>query len=308
MKEKEYLLNAGGVDEISEELQEVLTEQGMERREALRIRLTIEELLLRVMEHNHDAPVTATLSVRKRFGARTLFLKYGGPSFDPSDVEDGTWGSRILQNIGLDPTWSWRRGENCIQLQISARKPMSQLASILLAIVLAAALGAMGRFIPADTATALTDLLLTPIFEAFLGLLTTFAGLMIFLTVSSGVFGIGDTGSLNRVGRTMFPHFLGGVFIVSAASVFLLRPFLSLQSQGGGEGSSQLKEISEMLFNILPKNLVQPFLEGNAMQIVVLAVFTGIVLLLLGEQTRRVSRFGSKPHARALLRSCRSLT
>ena len=120
MKEKEYLLNAGGVDEISEELQEVLTEQGMERREALRIRLTIEELLLRVMDHNKDAPVTATLSVRKRFGTRTLFLKYGGPSFDPSDVEDGTWGSRILQNIGLDPTWSWRRGENCIHLQISA--------------------------------------------------------------------------------------------------------------------------------------------------------------------------------------------
>ena len=292
MKEKEYLLNADGVDEISAELQKVLTGQGMERREALRIRLTIEELLLRVMDHNKDAPVTATLSVRKRFGTRTLFLKYGGPSFDPSDIEkEGAWSSRILQNIGLDPTWSWRRGENCIQLQISGRKKMSQLAAILLAIVLASVLGAMGRFIPAETATALTDLLLTPIFEAFLGLLTTFAGLMIFLTVSSGVFGIGDTGSLNRVGRTMFPHFLGGVFIVSAASVVLLRPFLSLQSQGGGEGSSQLKEISEMLFNILPKNLIQPFLEGNAMQIVVLAVFTGIVLLLLGEQTRRVSRF-----------------
>ena len=162
MKEKEYLLNADGVDEISEELQKVLTEQGMERREALRIRLTIEELLLRVMEHNKDAPVMATLSVRKRFGARTLFLKYGGPSFDPSDTEeDGGWGSRILQNIGLDPIWSWRRGENCIQLQISARKPMSQLAAILLAIALAAVLGAMGRFIPAGTVTALIDLLLS---------------------------------------------------------------------------------------------------------------------------------------------------
>ena len=139
--------------------------------------------------------------------------------------------------------------------------------------------------------TLLTDILLTPTFNAFLGLLTTFAGLMIFLTVASGIFGIGDTAALSRVGRVMFPRILAGAFAASALVVPLLLPFLDLTFAGEAGGSSQLQEISDMLFAILPKNPVQSFLDGNAMQIVVMAVFAGVVLLMLGERTRQVSTF-----------------
>ena len=293
MKERQYILNEDGVDQISMEISRVLAEQKLERREALRIRLSMEELLLRVMEENREEPVTADLIVRKRFGTRTLLLKYGGPSFDPTQGEEdeGAWGgNRILQNLGLDPTWSWRKGENVIQVPISVRRKLGELSALLIAIVLAVVLGQFGYVLPAETVTSLDEVLLTPVFDAFLGLLTTFAGLMIFLTVSSGVFGIGDTASLNRVGKVMFPRFLLGLLAVSAVSVLLPQPFLSLETEGVAGGSSQAREISAMLFNILPKNPVQPFLDGNAMQIVVLAVFTGIILLALGEQTRHVSR------------------
>ena len=290
MKEKEYILNADGVDQISMDMQALLAEQGMERREALRVRLSIEELLLRVMDANRGEPVPAELTLRKRFGRRVLLLTYGGPSFDPTQSEEGAWGSRLLQNLGLDPTWSWRKGENCIQIPISIRRKGGQLSSLLVAIVLAIVLGQLYKVLPAATVTTLTDVVLTPLFDAFLGLLNTFAGLMIFLTVAAGVFGIGDTASLNRVGKVMFPRFLLGVLAVSAVSVLLPRPFLALETEGAVGGTSQAKEISQMLFNILPKNPIQPFAEGNAMQIVVLAIFTGVILLMLGEQTRRVSR------------------
>ena len=84
MKAREYLLNADGLDQIAAVLQEVLSDQGLERREALRIRLTMEELLLRVMEAQGEDPVTVTLSMKKRFGTQTILLRYGGPSFDPT--------------------------------------------------------------------------------------------------------------------------------------------------------------------------------------------------------------------------------
>ena len=48
MDKNEYMLNANGIDEISMELQKLLIELGQDRGEALRIRLTLEELLLRV--------------------------------------------------------------------------------------------------------------------------------------------------------------------------------------------------------------------------------------------------------------------
>ncbi len=291
MKEKEYVLNADGIDQISMDLQQVLTDQGLDRREALRIRLTIEELMLRVMEFNRGEPVPAVLTVGRRFGTRTLFLTYGGASFDPTQTgEEETWGGRILQNLGLNPTWSWRKGENRLRVPVSLKRKNSDLFALLGALVLAVVLGQLGQELPEATLTTITDVLLTPVFDAFLGLLTTFAGLMIFLTVSSGVFGIGDTASLNRVGKVMFPRFLLGVLAISAVSVLVPRPFLSLTTEGGAAGASQSREISAMIFGILPKNPVQPFLDGNAMQIVALAVFTGVVLLMLGEQTRHVNR------------------
>lgn len=289
MKEKAYILNADGVDQLAEDLQALLAGQGLEMREALRIRLTMEELLLRVMDANRGEPVSASLTLRKRFGSRSLLLTYGGPSFDPS--QDGEeWGGRLLQNLGLEPAWSWRKGENRLQIPVSVPKKGGGLSGLLAAIVLAMALGPLAKALPAETMTMLNDALLTPVFNAFLGLLTTFAGLMIFLTVASGVFGIGDTASLSRVGRIMFPRFLLGVLAVSAVSVLLPVPFLSLETEGVSGGASQAREISDMLFGILPKNPIAPFAEGNAMQIVALAVFTGVVLLMLGEQTRRVSR------------------
>ena len=292
MKPREYLLNADGLDQIAAVLQEVLSDQGLERREALRIRLTMEELLLRVMEAQGEDPVTVTLSMKKRFGTQTILLRYGGPSFDPTGAgEENNWGDRLLQSLGLDPVWRWQGGENRVQLQVAPRRKGGQLRWILLALAAAGVLGAAGRWIPPETMTLLIDILLTPTFNAFLGLLTTFAGLMIFLTVASGIFGIGDTAALSRVGRVMFPRILAGAFAASALVVPLLLPFLDLTFAGEAGGSSQLQEISDMLFAILPKNPVQSFLDGNAMQIVVMAVFAGVVLLMLGERTRQVSTF-----------------
>ena len=120
MKAREYLLNADGLDQIAAVLQEVLSDQGLERREALRIRLTMEELLLRVMEAQGEDPVTVTLSMKKRFGTQTILLRYGGPSFDPTRAgEENNWGDRLLQSLGLDPVWRWQGGENRVQLQVA---------------------------------------------------------------------------------------------------------------------------------------------------------------------------------------------
>ena len=120
MKAREYLLNADGLDQIAAVLQEVLSDQGLERREALRIRLTMEELLLRVMEAQGEDPVTVTLSMKKRFGTQTILLRYGGPSFDPTGAgEENNWGDRLLQSLGLDPVWRWQGGENRVQLQVA---------------------------------------------------------------------------------------------------------------------------------------------------------------------------------------------
>ena len=291
LEERKYILDAGGIDEIAMDIQKYMTAMGQERREAIRVRLTIEEMLIRVMGASGDHPASAELSVRKRFGQRDLLVFYDGPAFDPTTQDEEGWGSHILNNLGLNPIWSWKKGKNLIQIRINEQKKRSQLFFVFLAAVGAILLGPAAKVLSAETVTFLNDVLLTPVFEAFLGLLNTFAGLMILTTIASGIYGIGDTGSLSRVGKVMFPRFLVTVFAASAAAVLLTRPFLSLMSRGRADGVSQAREISRMLFDILPKNPVSSFLDANAMQIVVIAIFTGVVLLMLGEQTRHFARF-----------------
>ena len=290
MNDTGYILDAAGIDKLTADLKKLLSEQGQERRDALRICLTVEELLLKIMEANGDHPANASLSVRKRFGFRSLLLTYDGISFDPTQRDDEDWGGRMLQNLGLNPTWSCYRGENRIQVRIDIRKKKSQIFFIFLAAVMAVLVGNAVEVMPPETLTLLNDVLITPVFEAFLGLLNTFAGLMVFLTISSGVFGIGDTGTLSRVGKTMFPRFLGSVFAATTVSVLLIRPLHSLIDAGSSDGVSQAREISKMIFSILPNNPVRTFLEANIMQIVVLAILTGVVILMLGDQTKHVSR------------------
>ena len=79
--------------------------------------------------------------------------------------------------------------------------------------------------------------------------------------------------------------------VASCVSVLLTRPLLSFVAVGESDGVSQAREISEMIFDILPNNPIRAFLDSNSMQIVVLAIFTGVVLLMMGEQTRHVGRF-----------------
>ena len=62
MNDTGYILDAAGIDKLTADLKKLLSEQGQERRDALRICLTVEELLLKIMEANGDHPANASLS------------------------------------------------------------------------------------------------------------------------------------------------------------------------------------------------------------------------------------------------------
>ena len=76
--------------------------------------------------------------------------------------------------------------------------------------------------------------------------------------------------------------------MISAFTLMITAPFLRLNAAPVSQGESQLEKIAELLFNILPNNPVLPFLGGNTLQIVVLAIFIGVILLILGERARHV--------------------
>lgn len=293
LQSKEYALSDAAIDEIAAELQRFLEKERIERRSALRMRLTAEELLHALARES--GVKSCTLLTGRRLGRPCILLRYGGEAFDPTHGASDDWSGQLLTNIGLSPEWTYRARVNTVTLRPPRRGGMSRLTVLMLSVLAAGLLGAAGAWLPETLRATLTEHLLVPIFQTFLGLLNTFAGIMIFLTVAAGIFGIGDTASLNRIGKTMFPRYLATAFIVSALTLALTRPFFGLNVATAAMGESQLGAVTEMLFAILPHNFLQPFLEGNTLQIIVLAIFMGAVLLMLGKRAQ---------HAAQLVQEC----
>ena len=296
------LLDRRGIDIMSATIQNWLEETGIGHKDILRIRLTMEELLIKVYEHSDD-DIQAELRLRRGIGDWQLRVRYDGGRFDPtapkeSDIDE--WTADLLARTGIMPAWRWRSGRNELLFRIPSKKRRPEL--ITLGSVLAAiAIGLLGQFLPEAVKTGISDNLLIFLSSAFLHLLGTFIGLMIFLSIVTGICGIGSSSRLGRIGKVMISRFLISSFLTCGVLVFVVRFFYSAAAAGGGEGS-QFHAILEMVFNIIPSNPVQPFLEGNTLQIVFLAAIVGIVLLITGSQTEGIRSLAFQ--AEELIRRC----
>ena len=76
----------------------------------------------------------------------------------------------------MAPAWGRRRGVNTVQLRPPKAEGGSRLLLVAASVAAAVALGLLGMLLPADFREAADQVLLTPVFDAFLGLLSTLAG------------------------------------------------------------------------------------------------------------------------------------
>ena len=285
---KEYILDEAAVEAISTDLQAYLQKLGADRKDIQRLRLSVEETLLNIME-GCGGGLRISVGIGKQLGQHVLRLRYAGEAFDPTRNEEDDWARNLLSGTGYFPCWNYRKRTNNVSLQLTHKAKRSTLFCILIAAVAAAALGAAGPLFPDSLRTTLDEALLTPVSQGFLGLMSTFAGIMIAFTMCSGILNVGDTMTLGRMGRRTLTRFILISFLVSAAAAAMVVPVLGLDLSGNaGEHDSQLVQISRLIFDILPSNPIDPFRTGNAMQIVVIALLVGVGLLLIGERGGRI--------------------
>jgi hypothetical protein len=186
---KEYDLDNVAIEEISEDVQSYMKEIGEESRNIHRNRLVIEELLLRIKDSSDEVKKICVL-IGRQYGRHVFRMTYNGVAFDPTSNEESSF--ILLETIGLVPMWGYKRGQNTVSMTLSGRAKKGRLFKILLAVVAAGALGYLGTFMPVGIKQDIDESLLAPLINCFLGLLSTFSGFMIALTISSGVLG-GET-------------------------------------------------------------------------------------------------------------------
>ena len=287
---QKYPLNSASVDAIAEQVEQYLSQLKMERRNRLRIRLSIEEILLKWQEAFGEEAV-CTFRSGVRFGRPFLALELPGKPMDPLECTDETeeWSRHMLGNIGLCPVYSYEKGKNILLLRL--KKPKGNpLVSLLSCVALALAVGLLGRLaLPEALISTLLEKLISPVYETFLGVLGSIAGPMVFLAVSWGIYSIGDLSVLGRIGKRMLGRYIGMTALMTAFAALVSLLMFRLGFSTGESSASQLWSILYLLLDIFPDNIISPLLEGNTMQIILMAVMIGAALLVLGKQTRAVA-------------------
>ena len=286
-----YRLSNQSIDEISEQISVFLSRHKIESKNLLRMRLLVEELLIDWQEHFSEDTI-CQLRMGERFGRPYLTLEVPGESFNPLGQEIETFGeyrTHLLANMGLSPLYSYERGRNRVTFKLN-KPPLNPMASLAVAIMLAMLVGTCGMYLPVSLREGLLQYLLTPIYDTFFDLLGAVAGPMVFLSVAWGIYGIGDTATFGRIGKRMISHFLLGSFLISTICTVLSLPFFSLRFAVGGGSFSQLDSLFQMILDFVPPDIVSPFLNGNSMQIITMAIAVGLALLILGKQTEVVAQ------------------
>lgn len=283
----EVTLDERGVDALSQLLVGALEQAGVNRKDIIRLRLAVEEIL-GLWNAENEKETVCTFRCGTRLGRMYLEIAAPGRRIDPDEAVTDMAGQMLCSNLlaqaGLSPVYSYRDGINRLALYPPKPQKISPMFQLLLAMLSAVAAGTVLLSLPACVGGAVGGVV-NPLFTALMGILQTLASPMIFLSVCWGIINMGNVHILGWIGKTVLLRFLGAVFLLTAVTatclVWMFQPASGVESMGENAAA----QIYSMILGIIPANIVTPFLEGNSLQIIFMAISIGLVLLVLGEKT-----------------------
>lgn len=283
---KKLTLSANEIDNCSESIYTELTEKyGCQSKEAKRICLTAEEILLSVREKFGDDH-SVEMVLKKHIGRIGLQICFGGEPFDPrydsGEIND------LLKMYSLTPDYIFKNAKNFVTIPVETKKK-SGINGMIAAVIISAVLILLTEFFPSLPFKTILSASATPLFNTIIGFISAISGPIIFLSVLSGIIAIGDISTLKSAGLRI----IRDTIIITAAaiilSIIITSQFYAFQSGSSGDISSGGTAVIQMILDIIPLNFFDPFLTGNSLQIIFIAVISGAALLTLSSKIRILS-------------------
>jgi aerobic C4-dicarboxylate transport protein len=171
------------------------------------------------------------------------------------------------------------------------RKRDTLYLQVLIAIVLGAAIG----YLRPDWGVKLQ-----PLGDGFIKLIKMLIAPLIFATVVAGIAGMGDLKRLGRVGLKSLLYFEAVTtlaLVIGLVVVNVLKPgegmhanaaALDTKAVAGYINQGRSQSAVEFVLNIVPRTFVGAFSEGDVLQVLLLAVLSGVALARLGDHGRPV--------------------
>ena len=298
-----YHLTAEAIDEIAAAAEAFLFSLKMERSNVLRIRLSLEEALLRWRDHFGEEK-----EIRVEMGMRWLrpqiSLELTGESCDPfqdGENELGMWANSLLGSIGLSPRYSYQRGTNYLQLKLN-RPRRNPVVMMLISVALGILFGLLGELaLPETVQQNVLRTVLDPLQNVFFRILNVTAAPVVFLSVLTATCGVGSVAAVGKNGRRMILHFLTASVVIAVLAMAILIPLFRLSFLQTPLTGTQFSGVLDFFLQIVPNDALSPFIQGDFPQLILIAFVLGYALLIAGRQTDALMRVIEQVYAIGLI-------
>lgn len=220
-----------------------------------------------------------------------------GTSYDPFISGRDARKRRIESLAGINLnyelvsiSYKYESGRNVIgvSLPLSERKKPLYKNPMILAIVLGAALGFLCLFLPDTVRNFVIDDVVSPVKSLLLGIITGIMGPFIFISIMTAIVALDSINELTERAFKILKRFILAILFLMAVSVAVSVFFFN--SFGSNEISFDPSNIIEMLLSVFPTNMIDPFLNSNIPQLVVLGILLGAAMLLLGDKVAGIKK------------------
>ena len=287
---EDFLLQGETVDIIASIIDDFLKHLRMDRSSCVRIRLSMEEALLRWMDH-FGTNVKVHMDVGTTFNKPTITFLLNGEQYNPlvsSENDLGEWAESLFTGISITPTYNYRKGVNILQLKMN--KPERNPAlKLLAAVLIGGTFGILGKVLfPEAIMNRIVYTILDPIQNLFLRILNLSSGPIIFLSVITATCAVGSMTAIGKSGRRMAVRFISMTFLITLiAAVLMIKPLsIDLVTQTFDEG--QFASVLDLFLQAIPNDALSPIIEGNSPQMILIALIIGNALLAAGQKASRL--------------------
>ena len=275
-----------------EEIQKFFEQADVSTHDRTKINLLIEEALLRCSEHFGEEK-DFEIKTRKWFGTPKVLIRIRGKEFNPletpenydDEIMTATVMKNLLQYESAGTTYRYQNGYNEIRIfSTKERKPIKiPGGNITIAILLAFAASFVVEKFPQTVQTFLVDDLAVPLLNMLMGLIIAVTIPTVFISVVASICIMDDIATLNDIGFKVIRRFVFIMALIISVAICASAVLFPVVSFAGGS-KALIGEIISLLLSAFPNSVFQPFIDGNILQIVMIALFTGVCIVILGQR------------------------
>ena len=314
---KIFPADSGHIGEMVRFVSERLERCEMKKKDRIMTELTVEEAVGSLIAHSGtsertepDASEKLCIELKGSRRSLTVELSMKGEEYALADnissasisVDDDTGAETqaairniILSSVAGGLKYRHRKGVNYIRM-FPVRPKRAVLCWTLGALMLGVVLGLLcSSFAPETVNTALNTYFLVPVKTMYMNALKMIVAPVVFFSIISCIVGFSDLSTLGRIGGKIMGLYLLTTVIavgVGIGAFYLLKPGRASLAAGLMQDASSITtqtidlSVKDMIVNVIPANIVDPFRQSNMLQLIFLAVLLGVGAGLIGKYSQ----------------------